>query len=260
MTSFSAMKNHSYFIGDKENHIASIHLAQMLYIWPYFLFFSLPLLYPYIFDLVISYHLLPSSLGWSPQSTRAQFPRLFIALPTMAIMSAIVHYNTIVHPFTLADNRHYMFYVFRLLLRHRAIKYLAVPIYFICAWTTLTAVGGTPQRANAKAKPPRDEDTNSKTQGISENRVSFLLIWLLATTLSLATAPLVEPRYLIVPWVIWRLHVAEPASSSTHGRNDFRLWLETAWFLTINAVTGYVFLYRGFEWPQEPGKVQRFMW
>jgi hypothetical protein len=25
-------------------------------------------------------------------------------------------------------------------------------------------------------------------------------------------------------------------------------------------VTGYVFLYKGFEWPQEPGKVQRFMW
>jgi alpha-1,2-glucosyltransferase len=38
------------------------------------------------------------------------------------------------------------------------------------------------------------------------------------------------------------------------------LWGETFWFLLINTVTGYVFLYRGFEWPQEPGKVQRFMW
>jgi alpha-1,2-glucosyltransferase len=42
--------------------------------------------------------------------------------------------------------------------------------------------------------------------------------------------------------------------------HDYRLWLETAWFLLINFVTGYVFLYRGFEWPQEPGLVQRFMW
>jgi alpha-1,2-glucosyltransferase len=42
--------------------------------------------------------------------------------------------------------------------------------------------------------------------------------------------------------------------------HDYRLWMETAWFLAINAITGYVFLYRGFSWPQEPGLVQRFMW
>lgn len=41
---------------------------------------------------------------------------------------------------------------------------------------------------------------------------------------------------------------------------DHRLWLETAWFLVINIAVGYMFLYKGFEWPQEPGTVQRFMW
>jgi len=41
---------------------------------------------------------------------------------------------------------------------------------------------------------------------------------------------------------------------------NFPLVLETVWYIAINAVTGYLFLYRGFEWPQEPGKVQRFMW
>src|SRR5690348_13193881 len=29
--------------GDKSNHVATIHLAQMLYIWPLFAFFSAPL-------------------------------------------------------------------------------------------------------------------------------------------------------------------------------------------------------------------------
>lgn len=43
-------------------------------------------------------------------------------------------------------------------------------------------------------------------------------------------------------------------------RHDHGLWLETVWFLAINLATGYIFLYWGFEWPQEPGKVQRFMW
>jgi alpha-1,2-glucosyltransferase len=42
--------------------------------------------------------------------------------------------------------------------------------------------------------------------------------------------------------------------------HDKRLWLETVWFLAVNAGTGYVFLRWGFQWKQEPGKVQRFMW
>lgn len=42
--------------------------------------------------------------------------------------------------------------------------------------------------------------------------------------------------------------------------SDYALWIETLWFLVINAVTGYIFLYWGFEWASEPGAVQRFMW
>jgi len=229
----------------------------MLYIWPYFVFFSLPLLYPYLLDLAVSHQFLPSALGWNPKNSRSRFPRLIIAVPIMATMTTIVHYNTIVHPFTLADNRHYMFYVFRLLLRHPRIKYLAVPVYFLCARATLTALGGLQRQTLSPRQRPKPTNPPTQPSRAAGNRVSFLLIWLLATTLSLATAPLVEPRYLIIPWLMWRLHVASPRETKHY---DYRLWLETAWFLVINAVTGYIFLYWGFEWPQEPGMVQRFMW
>lgn len=243
----------------------------MLYIWPYFAFFSIPILYHYFLDITISYQLLPSSLALNPQSSRSRFPRLIVAVPTMVFMTAIVHFNTIVHPFTLADNRHYMFYVFRLLLRHPIIKYLAVPIYFICAWATLTALGGLyrqvaePPKSKTASKKKKQQaskasDPSDRSEEAPGNRVSFLLIWLLATTLSLATAPLVEPRYLIVPWLTWRLHIATPRQRDNSSGYDPRLWLETAWFLVINMVTGYIFLYWGFEWLQEPGMVQRFMW
>lgn len=243
----------------------------MLYIWPYFTFFSLPLLYPYFFDLAIYYRLLPSSLGLNIQEGHGRFPRLIVAIPIIAAMTATIHYNTIVHPFTLADNRHYMFYVFRLLLRHPLIKYLAVPIYFICSWATLTALGDLhgqlieplkPQISSKKEKSQKPKARNPLQRSVkaTANRTSFLLIWLLATTLSLATAPLVEPRYLIVPWLMWRLHVARPSPQSSSKVHDPRLWLETVWFLVINIATGYLFLYRGFEWPQELGMVQRFMW
>lgn len=300
----------------------------MIYIWPYFAFFSWPLLYrQYILAIVrpISYH--------------ARWRRAARSCTIMVVMLVVVHYNTIVHPFTLADNRHYMFYVFRILLRHRLIKYIAVLIYAECAWSTLAALGGLPTARQApqqepspkKRKVPEEEPfpsspelnpgpmKRSKSQEstlppsarpafsprmtempqkyaihppppppkkhkkqVAGHRASFVLIWLLATALSIITAPLVEPRYLIVPWLIWRLHMASPRPNKDHApakrpdtvgkrllkafkavlyeRHDHRLWLETMWFLTINLATGYIFLYWGFEWPQEPGKVQRFMW
>ena len=260
----------------------------------------------------------------------------------MVVMLVVVHYNTIVHPFTLADNRHYMFYVFRILLRHRLIKYIAVLIYAECAWSTLAALGGLPTARQAPQQAPQQGPSlrkrkvpevepfppspelnlgptkRSKSQEsilppsadpafsprmteipqeyanypllllpkkrkgqVSGHRASFILIWLLATALSIITTPLVEPRYLIVPWLIWRLHMASPRPKKDYApaerrgtmgkrlqafkavlyeRHDHGLWLESAWFLTINLATGYIFLYWGFEWPQEPGKVQRFMW
>lgn len=283
---------HSHSLGDKENHIASIHTPQMLYIWPYFMFFSFPLLYPYILNSFAPQSSLPVRFSSGP--TRHQLPRAIVAIPIMAMMLLVVHFNTIVHPFTLADNRHYMFYVFRILLRHPIIKYLAVPVYFVCAWAAITALGGLPNKppiSGSQLEGKKDSSHKSPTitppaqdEPQKGNRVSFVLVWLLATSLPLITAPLVEPRYFIIPWLLWRLHIPnpppQPSSASSAGtkarRNssepleqikaalykeyDLRLWLETAWFLLINWVTGYIFLYKGFEWPQEPGQVQRFMW
>lgn len=283
--------DYSCFLGDKENHVVSIHFAQMLYFWPYVVFFSIPLLYPYLLNIIMPQRWIPSALR--SFTIKQRCPRIaVIALPIVVIMLAISHYNTIVHPFTLADNRHYTFYVFRILLRHPIIKYLAVPIYFLCACAVIVALGGpAPQpvqpSARKREKQPEHKDPHSAqplTDATPSNgpRASFLLLWLLATSASVITAPLVEPRYFIVPWLIWRLHVTDalPASQTTTSQfsdsatretketnkdapskvHDHRLWLETSWFLLLNASIGYVFLYRGFEWPQEPGLVQRFMW
>ena len=194
----------------------------------------------------------------------------------MAVMTLAVHFNTIVHPFTLADNRHYVFYVFKLLLLHPPAKYAAVPIYFICAWATIAALSDESAPTNAhgqktSSKASKDATPDGNPEPI---RISFLLVYLTSTTLSLITAPLVEPRYFILPWLIWRLHVDPPprrASSRKQSSNgmlekvlqaDMSTWLylETTWFLLINLVTWWMFLHRGFEWKQEPGRVQRFMW
>lgn len=322
--------------GDKSNHVATLHLSQMLYIWPYMVFFSWPVLLRHVLRAIFPSSRTPRS---SPARRRySTLPSILTILIFIPLMLLIVHFNTLVHPFTLADNRHYMFYVFRwIILRHWLAKYLAVPVYFGCAWAVITGLGtktennqSIPLMKASATKPPSDTRTESQTSehAASEEkeqggiRTSFVLVWLVSTTLSLVTAPLVEPRYFILPWLFWRLNLPPPSSPSSPPssssaplslptntkstttfttektsstttdtttedsttttnspprgpisvmerwtssleerlRQGNNLYLETIWFLIVNMVTGYIFLYKGFSWPQEEGKVQRFMW
>lgn len=244
-------------------------------------------------------------------------------LAVLPVMLAVVHFNTVVHPFTLADNRHYVFYAFRILRSHPAVKYAATLVYFYCGWAVISAFGTSTiapppkfvRSMAASSKQPTQKEQKKETKKpkrdrrsatakkaskapeseplspevfarIQEHiaqrqklegppRVSFVIVWLVATSLSLITAPLVEPRYFIIPWVMWRLHVPPPPIPAVYRQQRpedpvevirsnlatyFPQFLETLWFLAINVVTVYVFLYKGFEWPQEPGKIQRFMW
>ena len=254
----------------------------MLYIWPYFMFFSFPLVYPFVAK-ALPERMVPRFLRFNDISIRIQ-PRLSIALAFSGLMLCTVHFNTVVHPFLLADNRHYVFYVFRwFLLRNPAAKYLAVPIYLVCGWAVVIALGGTqgPAVKSARTNSSRGKSGGGdKPTNTQSNKVSFVIVWLTATTSSLITAPLVEPRYFILPWMMWRLYLPNSAfttktAPSTKGSHSephpylkalsglgfsSQLWLETAWFLLVNSLTMYIFLYRGFKWPQEPGNIQRFMW
>jgi alpha-1,2-glucosyltransferase len=264
----------------------------MLYIWPFIVFFSAPLIAPigirFLWDL--------ANLLSIPLFPRLIWKYFFTALYAGIALSAtllIIKFNTLIHPFTLADNRHYMFYVFRYtVLRHPLVRYLLAPIYLGCAWFVYLTLC-TPSEVHVLAKfqdkkPPAAQKAPLKPkESLAQGpKTSLVIILLASTTLSLIGAPLVEPRYFIIPWVIWRLNVPNltrtttansperkaSAQTSTKEKlvviarywgwegHDYRLWVETTWFIAINAVTGYIFLYRGFEWPQEPGKVQRFMW
>lgn len=243
------------------------------------------MLWPWLLNGIVPQQLLPRQLLY--HRVRYHRTAVFVGFGFIGVSLGIVHYNTIVHPFTLADNRHYMFYVFRILLSHNSLKYLVVPVYGYCAWAAIAALGGLEStqdfstqkelgRIDAKGEQSlKTSDKLPKTtpQG---NNVTFVLVWLLTTALCLVTAPLVEPRYSILAWLFWRLHLVspQPVAVPHNGKSnsddkpkalvnsayDHRLILETAWFMLINVFTGYMFLYQGFEWPQAPGNVQRFMW
>lgn len=239
----------------------------MLYIWPYITFFSLPLLIGPILRPIVPF--LPTKLQSMCKEDLNAHGISVLPTPLVSgvlLMSSLtaVHFNTIIHPYTLADNRHYVFYVFRILRRHPAMKYLAVPAYCVCLWLAIQALE-SPARTKDGAKSKRN---NRAISNGADHRpqISFFVIWTATTALSVITAPLVEPRYLIVPWIIWRLHVPfTSASLSRYPSNnnmvyDKRLILESVWLLAINAAVTYTFLFRTFSWPSEPDNKQRFIW
>lgn len=249
--------------------MATIHVPQMLYFWPYMVFFSIPLTMSSLLPAIAQF--LPGPVkafceDHLIRKSRTVVPGFVSSTLFMLFGLAAVHYNTIVHPYTLADNRHYVFYTFRILNRHLAIKYLAVPLYFICAWMTVHPFG-TELENEADVKRNRGKPRpTSRDVDRQPCQISFVMVWIVTTTLSVVTAPLVEPRYFIIPWIIWRLHVPNLPSRCSSGGSlkkiqyDLRLVLETIWLMIINTLVGYNFLYRGFSWPSEPGKIQRFLW
>lgn len=342
--------NGGVVLGDKSNHVATIHLPQMLYIWAFFGFFSLPLFVPHailaidaIRSIFISqkHKAVPKKSNVASQpapslalkcfafvfSNRLLWP-LYLAL-TVVLSGLVVHFNTIIHPFTLADNRHYMFYVFRYTIRRAPwIRYFLILPYTVSRWLVWGTLSGCtnwitgvhkdacsayyhPSRpssfscdpsvvanANTSSVEGSQNTKQDSKQTFELDPLSFStepaptstgLIFLLATTLSLITAPLVEPRYFIIPWVIWRLLVPawrlhdhqesenslfdSASSTSAWGKfvnfcriYDIRLILETFWFLLINLITGYIFLTKPYVWKAEDGSIldggrlQRFMW
>jgi alpha-1,2-glucosyltransferase len=289
----------------------------MLYIWPLFAFFSAPLIIPSVLSaLARPVQYIRSLLSLT--SGRTAVVSIPYTLLTILLSLAVVKYNTIVHPFTLADNRHNMFYIFRYtILRSPTTRLSLVAAYTLCRWAIWDQLAGISHNNNNTTtttnNPPKPTtSTTTKTNPNYENdplplltnpnsalasstppRTSTALLWLLTTSLSLITAPLVEPRYFILPWVFYRLLVpawsaplpAPSASGSSAvsgggggggawvwkvvtigGRVDPRLVVETAWFVVCKGGTRYMFLFRGLSGRGEEGglleggRVQRFMW
>jgi alpha-1,2-glucosyltransferase len=239
----------------------------MLYIWPYIALFSAPILIGPLYCCLTN--LLPSNTGngvrTRQKSRYSIYPDPLQAVVFISAGLFAVHFNTVVHPYTLADNRHYVFYVFRLLLRHPLLKYLAVPIYYACFWLSIQSLAHPTDDLDA---PPRTIQARSHQEAIRNTKlpvqISFVIIWLITTALCVVTAPLVEPRYFIVPWIVWRLHVPHaPTTFTVRGRTyspDLRVIVETVWLIAINQTLQHYFLNKPFTWPSEPESKQRFLW
>lgn len=190
------------------------------------------------------------------------------------------------HPFLLADNRHYTFYIWRRIIdpaRHSFVVSLLVSPFFVTGLFVLFGLGpltqffASAQRANNRAPGTK------KLCNVHIISASFFYLGVLAT---LVPSPLLEPRYYMVPFILWRLTLAtnyslpddvlpkkgggpravrnKDAKPSGDFIDDKSKWplqdFELIWWTLINMVTIYVFIKFPFVWPSELDSLQRFMW
>ncbi|GAA0139938.1 transferase [Lithospermum erythrorhizon] len=208
--------NGSIVLGAKEAHTVSPHFAQLLYFGVVCVLFMAPM------------HFHPAQVAGMVRlfwDNKLRSVIQWFAALTAGLLS--VHFFSIAHPYLLADNRHYPFYLWRKVISlHWSSKYLLVPVY-VYSWFSIASLLG-----------------RNRTK-------SWILVFCFATAATLVPAPLIEFRYYTVPFFFVILH------SHVH---DDRSWLLMAMlYIIINVFTLFMFLYRPFSWKHEPG-VQRFIW
>lgn len=208
--------NGSIVLGAKDAHKVSPHFAQLLYFGLVSALFMAPVHFT-----SGQFVALVQSL-WKKKLF--SFFQLAIAL-TISFLS--VHFFSIAHPYLLADNRHYPFYLWRkVIASHWIMKYLLVPLYvysWFCIFNTLV-----------------------KTQ-----RKIWVIAYFLASAATLIPAPLIEFRYYTIPFFFLVLH--------SHVDDTIGWLLLGLLYIAINLFTMFMFLWRPFYWKHEPG-VQRFIW
>lgn len=248
--------NRSITLGDKSNHSVGLHLVQMFYCFAFIAFFSMPLWLSRNFLRLYKARVLLRPL------------RTF--LEVLAIM-LVIRFFTIVHPFLLADNRHYTFYLFRRLIgNHRKlIKYVFMaPVYHFATFVYMEVLRPSEMKFDPVTPLPIKDPIDLPIQ-LSHISWTALIV---CTFLTIVPSPLFEPRYYILPFFFWRLFVtcsAEPIIGelvpSKEGEQPVtiastqRLAFEFLWFMGINIVTLYIFVARPFTWASE-AFLQRIIW
>jgi len=156
-------------------------------------------------------------------------------IPLLVIISCLVYFNTIAHPFLLADNRHYTFYMWRLLFgpsKPLILRYLPVPLYAYSLYLM-------------------DKE-------LTQSSIVYKLSFWITTPLLLCAQFLLEPRYFVVPYLMYRLH-CDKNSSNNYTLNA--AIFEFIAYQICNLAIMWVFLYRPFiSTMDDTGRLDRFTW
>ncbi|KAF0982571.1 hypothetical protein FDP41_011501 [Naegleria fowleri] len=214
-------------VGDKSNHIAITHVSQFFYF--------------FVFSCVMEPGLLiHRCLKWKQEVKNWKGFTLSLIILT-PLCAALSYYFSYVHIFMLSDNRHYIFYLWRKFFKIHIsptiqLKYCIIysPIYVACLLLIYSEIR-------------------------KQRSLIWTIVFICCTALNLIPLPLVEFRYFIVPFLLMNLNLKHVDSSleikHMHTRVDI---INMVWYLLINGITIYIFLYKPFTGPD--GNEARFMW
>lgn len=225
--------NKGITFGDKSNHEVTLHIVQVFYCLTFITIFTWPV--------------------WLSRSKLMRYVRfslfdhyglnVLLTVASLFTIKYIIENFTVVHPFLLADNRHYTFYIYKRIFLLNYSSYFLAPIYHFAIWNTVTCL------ASANNNP-------------SLGWVS-VLAYFFSICLTVIPSPLFEPRYYIVPLVIFKIYCSPEVDDLFWDKRDnfnYRQILDFAWLNTVNIVTMAVFFTYEFRWLSEPTNIQRIIW
>ncbi|XP_033744747.1 putative Dol-P-Glc:Glc(2)Man(9)GlcNAc(2)-PP-Dol alpha-1,2-glucosyltransferase [Pecten maximus] len=203
--------NNGIVVGDRSHHQACLNFPQVFYFLSVALVFGAPHMVS-----------IPKILNFLKFSIK----KFILVLAFCSVSFVLIYKFTYVHKYLLADNRHYVFYVWsKIFRRHDSVKYALIPVYCYAAWQV--------------------------HECLKHKNVFWKSVFFICLLLSTVPQKLMEFRYFIIPYLILRLNMIN--ESLVHTMMEFVL------YAVINAGTIYMFGERPFVW-ENSNDVQRFMW
>eukprot|EP00466_Bigelowiella_natans_P010004 jgi/Bigna1/55682/estExt_Genewise1Plus.C_670046 len=214
--------NGSVALGDKSHHAVALHVPQFFYFAFVASGFQCVAAVQWVLNSGVQRVKLIYSSSWASLSVF-----LTTSLTGLVLVLVCIKKMTYVHPFLLADNRHYMFYIWRRILDGNG-KYLAAPFYVIA----MVIIQGQ----------------LSKSSLYTSRLRQFLLIG--AVSVALIPSPLLEFRYFITPFFFVSIHIKPMSAPLTA--------IQVVISICINTLVLAVFIAKPFTWSD--GTIARFMW
>ncbi|XP_026744165.1 putative Dol-P-Glc:Glc(2)Man(9)GlcNAc(2)-PP-Dol alpha-1,2-glucosyltransferase [Trichoplusia ni] len=202
--------NGGIVVGDKQAHEVTLHLPQLLYFLLFYGVFGLPYVLLKLFSTI-----------------KLMFKEKILVLLCGIVFILVVHHNTMVHPYMLADNRHYTFYIWnRWFGKYDFAVYATIPVYIFLLFSLYD---------NLK----------------DHNCITFLLPYTLCLIPVLTFQKLIEIRYFLCPYIVIRLRFTKPPYAVVIA--------EFLWYIAINIATFYVFFTKEVYW-KDFDYAQRIIW
>lgn len=222
-------------VGDREHHEMSLHFAML----PYFLGFHTLSLLPF--------HALSHKSFFRQLRVVLREGRILamFVLTCCGLAILVIATGDRVHPFILADNRHFTFYLYRKwLLKSSARRLCLLPLY---GW----GIVGTFVEFRTQLQEFDSDENKKGRSSVFSKRIILVeqagdVVLLFCAAVTLVPSPLMEPRYFCIASVF--LSIRRIARTPKHP-SMFKLILLSVFLALVNILFVYIFAELSFERP-----------